>query len=630
MRVKVKGQDIISEKELNETFDTMYSLSKEKDEPFYNLIELAKNKQTILTAIHNIKSNKGSKTAGIDKKVINYYLQMDFGKLATLVRESIDNYNPSPVRRQYIPKSNGKKRSLGIPTMIDRIIQEIIKISIEPILEAKFFEHSYGFRPYRSAEHAIARIIDLVNRNKNYYVVEGDIEGFFDNINHNKLIELLWNMGIKDKRVLSMIKKMLKAGVMEDDKLYKTDMGTPQGGIISPLLANVYLNGFDHLIAKEWEYHLGNGTQFNQPYNVYRHLRKGGHEPCWLVRYADDWVILCETQERAERILNVADKYLKNVLKLNLSKEKTIITNIRGKRAKFLGFEIMAEKARLKDKIVGKALPNIQKLNDKVSEILEDVNKLKLLKNNYDRVARIELINSKIVGIGNYYSIGNSTYLYARLDGRLDYRAYKTFRLIYGKNNVGNMKYEASKVNNRINRHKGINTKIYAINVDGVLIGLTRFGFTKSKKALNFNQTITPYTPEGRKLYEARTQVKLKLNRPTVYTVKDLEYIALHQVMPRRRSDKFYNFEYMMNREYAYNRDKGKCKCCNTEVTSFNVHCHHIDKFLPMDKVNKVANLATICKDCHKAIHNKNLSVNKASVMKKINKYREKLIKLTP
>lgn len=189
--MKVKGQDIISEKELNETLDTMYSLSKEKAEPFYNLIELVKNKQTILTAIHNIKNNKGSKTSGIDRKDINYYLQMDFDKLVALIRDSIDNYNPLPVRRQYIPKSNGKKRPLGIPTMIDRIIQEIIKISIEPILEAKFFEHSYGFRPYRSAEHAIARIIDLVNKSKNYYVVEGGIEGFFDNINHNKLIELL-------------------------------------------------------------------------------------------------------------------------------------------------------------------------------------------------------------------------------------------------------------------------------------------------------------------------------------------------------------------------------------------------------------------------------------------------------
>jgi len=233
MGMKVKGQGIISEAGLNNLLDNMYALSRKRDEPFYNLVELAMNRQVILTAIHNIKSNKGSKTAGIDKKDIDVYLQMDFEKLVSLINKTLSNYNPLPVRRQYIPKSNGRRRALGIPTMLDRVIQEIVKITIEPILEAKFFKHSYGFRPYRSAEHAIARIIDLVRRGKNYYIVEGDIEGFFDNINHNKLIELLWNMGIRDKRMLAIIKKMLKAGVMEDDKSYKTDMGTPQGGIIS-------------------------------------------------------------------------------------------------------------------------------------------------------------------------------------------------------------------------------------------------------------------------------------------------------------------------------------------------------------------------------------------------------------
>ncbi|MEY9971946.1 RNA-directed DNA polymerase [Lysinibacillus sp. RC46] len=625
--MKVKGQGIISEAGLNNLLDNMYALSRKRDEPFYNLVELAMNRQVILTAIHNIKSNKGSKTAGIDKKDIDVYLQMDFEKLVSLINKTLSNYNPLPVRRKYIPKSNGRRRALGIPTMLDRVIQEIVKITIEPILEAKFFKHSYGFRPYRSAEHAIARIIDLVRRGKNYYIVEGDIEGFFDNINHNKLIELLWNMGIRDKRMLAIIKKMLKAGVMEDDKSYKTDMGTPQGGIISPLLANVYLNGLDHLIADEWENHLGKGTISGNHRNIHRHLRYGGHEPCWFVRYADDWVILCDSMDRAERILKKADKYLNHVLKLKLSQEKTLITDIRKNRARFLGFEIMAEKARMRDIVVGKAIPNIKKLDEKVAEVLKDVNKLKLFKNDYDRAVSIEKINAKIVGIGNYYAISNYSYLFRKLDGRLDYRTFKTFRNIYGKDKVEAMRFEAEQVRNRIDRHKGIKTKVYAVNVDDVNIGLTRFSFTKSRKAMNFNQNITPYTAEGRKINEIRSKTKLKLDRPTIYNVNDLEFVALHQIKPSKKSDKLYNFEYMMNREYAYNRDKGKCKCCKVVVAGFNVHCHHINKFLPMEKINKVMNLATICKGCHSVIHNKNLSVVDASVMKKINKYRDKLTK---
>lgn len=622
--MKVKGQEIGSEQELISTLDTMYDLSKSGDEPFYNLIELMTNEQTILSAIHNIKSNKGSKTVGVDDKDINYYLQMPKRKLIGLVRRTIDDYNPLPVRREYIPKSNGKERPLGIPTMLDRIIQEITRIVLEPIVEAKFFKHSYGFRPYRSTEHAIARVIDLIRRNNFYYVIEGDIKSFFDNINHNKLIEIMWGMGIKDKRFLLIIKKMLKAGIMDDGKYYESELGTPQGGIISPVLANIYLNGFDWLIAELWEEHYASSRVSEK--NNYRFLRNGGHTPCWLVRYADDWVILCDSQEKAENVLNIADKYLKHILKLELSAEKTVITDVRKKPIKFLGFDIIAEKARMKDITVGKAIPNRKKLIDKVNEILKEINKLQIFKNDYDRVAHIELINSKIVGISNYYSIGNASFLMKKHDAKIDYRAFKTFRKIYG-NDWKNLRLPAKELNNRVNRHKDKNTQVYFIQVDNVNIGLTRFGFTASRKALNYNQNMTPYTAKGRGLYEKVSGTKLRLLRPTVYNVEDLKLTALHQLFPQKKHDTLYNFEYMMNREYAFNRDKGKCKCCKQPVASFNVHCHHINPYLPSDKVNKVMNFATICKSCHMIIHDKSLSIKDAKTMKKIEKYREILTK---
>lgn len=623
-QMKVKGHEVRNEAQLLSTLDEIYHTSKHNNEPFYNLVELMCNEQTIITAIHNIKSNKGSKTAGIDAKDVNYYLQMEKGKLVKLIHEAIANYNPQPVRRVYIPKANGDKRPLGIPTMLDRIVQELARIVLEPIAEGKFFGHSYGFRPYRGADHAIARMIDLINRHNYYYAIEGDIKGFFDNINHNKLIEIMWSMGIKDKRYLSIIKKMLKAGIMEENKTYTSELGTPQGGIISPILANIYLNGFDWLIANMWETH-PTAVERMQPKNKGRFLRQHNHQPCWLIRYADDWIILCDSRENAERVLTKADKYFKHVLHLELSKEKTLITDVREIPAKFLGFEIVAEKARMKDKIVGKAIPNRKKLYQKVDEVAKEINKLKLFKNDYDRAAHIELINSKIVGISNYYKIGNCTFLFKKADWRLDNRAYKTFTKMYGDKDWTKLRKPAKELDNRRDRHTKKGTQVYFVRVDDVDIGLTRLSFTPSTKALNFNQHMTPYTKFGRELYEAKIGKKLKLARPTVYNPEDLAYIALHQLVPKRVSDRLYNFEFIMNREYAYNRDKGQCKACKNPVTGHTIQCHHIRPYLPPDEVNKVANLATLCKHCHKAVHNDNIIISDAKITKRVEKYRDLL-----
>jgi len=285
--MEVKKRDIKSEKDLQNILDEMYLLSKEGNEPYYDLIELMTNRETIITAIHNIKANKGKYTAGIDNKVIDDFLHMDERKLLNIIRTTIGSYNPSPVRRVYIDKQNGKKRPLGIPTIIDRIVQELARITLEPIAEGKFYEYSYGFRPYRSTEHAVAEILERIRRSKTYWVIEGDIKSFFDNINHNKLIEILWGIGIKDKRFLMIIKKMLKAGIMEKDKFTDSEVGTPQGGIISPLLANIYLNNFDWMIAKLYQQHPARYT-VNDPERKGLSKVQKCHRKCHLIRYADD------------------------------------------------------------------------------------------------------------------------------------------------------------------------------------------------------------------------------------------------------------------------------------------------------------------------------------------------------
>jgi RNA-directed DNA polymerase len=248
-----------TESGLKQNLDFIYARSEE-GKGFHGLIEVISNPITITTAIHNIKSNKGSHTAGLDNKNINYYLQMSCEKLIGLVQKSIENYNPKPVRRVYIDKGNGKMRPLGIPTMLDRIIQECIRIVLEPIVEAKFYPHSYGFRPLRDCKDAITyaeNIIKVNRKDKPIYAIEGDIKGFFDNINHHKLLKTLQEIGVYDKRVLMIIKKMLKAGYFEGE-IHETELGTPQGGILSPLLANVYLNNFDWTI---WHHREGKNAQ---------------------------------------------------------------------------------------------------------------------------------------------------------------------------------------------------------------------------------------------------------------------------------------------------------------------------------------------------------------------------------
>jgi len=228
-----------SEKDLQSILDYLYATTKQAIEnsklpKFKNLLELVKSEITIVTAIHNIKSNHGSKTAGTDGVIMPDTLQNQYPEVIKMVRDALDDYNPHLLRRVWIPKpGKDEKRPLGIPAVIDRIVQEVLRIIIEPIMEAQFFKHSYGFRPMRDAHMALERTTNICHKTGYHWIIEGDIKGCFDNINHTKLIKQLWHMGIRDRRILMIIKKMLKAGVMNE--LTTTKLGTPQGGLCKAL-----------------------------------------------------------------------------------------------------------------------------------------------------------------------------------------------------------------------------------------------------------------------------------------------------------------------------------------------------------------------------------------------------------
>lgn len=612
---------------LKQLLDFLYDRSKQGVK-FTGLMEIVSHEVTIVTAIHNIKSNKGSKTSGVDKIKMDRYLQMPKEEVIALIQQTFRMYRPKPAKRVYIDKSNGKKRPLGIPTILDRIIQECIRIVIEPICEAQFYPHSYGFRPYRAQKHAVRDIINVINAttkspDQPVWAVEGDIKGCFDNINHRLLLQKLWRMGIHDKRLIKMIELMLKSGYIEYDIFKNSNIGTMQGGIISPLLANVYLNDFDWYLGRKY---YNPHRQCKYKYNDSRRLKWMGINPSYNFRYADDWVILTSTQQEAERLKNELTKYFKYKMKLELSQEKTKVTDLRTNGIHFLGFVIKAEKSRRtpasnKQHFVGKPYPDMKRLTKKIKTLCKEIRDIRTYFEVNMRAAQIQYINSVIMGIAEYLSPSICSHAYHAIDRRVNNSAFSTWKRMYPKS-YNTYQIPLKQLSNLPHRHNGYESKTFAVPIEGKWFGITFAFITHSKYEMKpFNQKMTPYTAEGRRIYvQYRTKHKpLPCSRPSVNTSNDIRF----SVYAKGK----YNFEYFMNREYAFNRDKGKCKCCKIELSgNTEKHCHHVDNKLPMNKINKVSNLVWVCKKCHRMIHNSPIPENTdLKIVKKIEKYRNKL-----
>ncbi len=281
-------------------------------------------KQAYLT----VKSNAGSETAGVDGETISDFAD-DAETLESNIRDlsqqlDSETYRPDPTRRVYIPKGNGEKRPLSIPTVRDRIVQEALRMLLEPVYESDFTTHSFGFRPGRSTHDAIDVVQRCFTRLGAYkpWVIDADIKGFFDNVDHVTLIQILEDR-ITQKKVRSLIWRFLKAGVMESGRQMESLAGTPQGGILSPLLANIYLNELDHAVKSFTE---------ETP-------RGEGH---WTyVRYADDFLLLTSGhEEEAKEKKQWVDDYVGDALDLSLNREKTQILHAENGGMEFLGYRI--------------------------------------------------------------------------------------------------------------------------------------------------------------------------------------------------------------------------------------------------------------------------------------------------
>jgi len=299
---------------------------------FGDLYALVCRADWLRLAHDHVARNAGSRTAGCDginMREFDENLEDNLRKLGEDLQSG--TFEPYPVRRVYIPKTNGKMRPLGIPSIRDRIVQEAVRMALEPIFEAGFSQYSYGFRPNRCTMDAIKLIwFSTTEQRKAFWVVEGDISSYFDTISHRKLMKLLGRR-IADEKCLDLIWKFLRAGVMERRLFKDTKLGTPQGGIISPLLANVYLHELDQF--------MGPRTYGVSPWGKTKR-RKQGLGNLVYVRYADDFVILSNgTRAEAEAIRQEVHDFLRGTLRLTLSMEKTKITHLND-GFDFLGFHL--------------------------------------------------------------------------------------------------------------------------------------------------------------------------------------------------------------------------------------------------------------------------------------------------
>jgi group II intron reverse transcriptase/maturase len=501
-------------------------------------------KEWMLQAMWNVLHNQGAETAGVDGKVKTTYYDVKTGSLTSAAIRQVEeicqslsdgSYHPQPVKRVYIPKANGKTRPIGIATLDDRIVQEAIRMAIEPIYESDFLNCSYGFRPNRRTMDAVSVCYRLISADKKYYwIIAGDIKECFSSIDRKILMKLL-RARIADRRLTDTIYKFLKAGYQENGVTYKPEVGMPQGAIISPILANAYLHEFDKWWSVNFDLQ-GKGKETRRRKHLGNFI---------LVRYCDDFIILSNGSKQAtEAMKDKIAEFLRDVLRLELSQEKTTITHVT-EGFDFLGFHIRKHKSR-NGVIIIPTKSNVQSVKDKIAGLLDR------RKHEYAVVNMIRALSPIVRGWANYYRFVNSYSTFHDLDFYLRCKFLKWYR---GKYHLPLQK--------------------------GTREGLK---WTDKKEPIHLYQF---------------TEVKVERYR---WERKSNPYLEMK--VRRMRDNPFPKLDWYGNAKrdadlqiQCFQRDQGVCQVCMGCKT--NLLAHHT---IPLSEGGEdtLDNLTTVCEDCHR------------------------------
>lgn len=571
--------------DMQKVFDSLYAASKNGNN-FYKLLEIIGSEENIRLAYRNLKTNSGSNTAGTDGKTIEDIKTLTDKEVIDTVRIMLDDFIPSSVRRVFIPKpGSDKKRPLGIPCIWDRLVQQCILQVLEPICEPKFHNHSYGFRPNRGADHAISRTVSMVNMFRHYYCVDVDIKGFFDNVDHGKLLKQIWTLGIRDKRLICIISKILKSEIEGEGIPTK---GTPQGGIISPLLSLIVLNELDWWVSDQWETYqpkrFSNKKSFYSYARNYTNLKDG-----FIVRYADDFKIMCRTYDEAQRWYYATADFLKTRLKLDISPEKSKVVNMKKNSSTYLGFKIKVvpkgktrygfiAKTDMSDKAIRKAKTN---LKAKIINIQKHTSYI-----------AIENYNSAVRGIQNYYSI--ATNVYNNLTD-VSYALLPTIRIRL-RDISKTVPFRETDIEFQ-RKATGIrdDTKIVKIGSQ-TLLPITA---VRHRSPMNFSQDTTNYTAKGREKIHSNLE-----------KVTELEFEAL-----ARGRDPNESVEFNDNRISAFVVQQGNCYITGQKLNANDMKCF---RKMPLIQggTNKHGNIAFVEPRVFDLIFNDNINEAKIQLAK--------------
>ena len=576
------------------------------DEVFTKLFRYLLRPDIYYTAFHNLYANNGAATKGVNDDTADSFSEDKVSKIIEVLRNG--TYKPKPVRRTYIKKKNGKQRPLGLPTFTDKLIQDVIRMILQAIYEPIFSNYSHGFRPGRSCHTALAQLKHEFIGAK--WFVEGDIKGCFDNIDHSVLINIIGKK-IKDVRFLNLIRNFLKAGYMEDWKYYGTYSGSPQGGIISPILANIYLNELDKFVEK-----LKKSFDTQTPYTLtpqYKKLqskrastkkridrREAGEErdkliayyieigkemrniPAKLckkkklkyVRYADDFLIAVNgNKQDCEWIKAQLTEFICGTLKMELSQEKTLITHS-STCARFLGYDVRVRRSQevkpwknSKQRTLNNTVELLIPFKDKIEKYLFSKKVVKQRADNgkLEPVARVDLtrhtdleivtvFDSELRGLCNYYYLASNYRNMNYFSYLMEYSCLKTLAW----------------------KHKCKLSKIY----DKYRIGAKRWGVSYETKA-------------GKKIRKLT-----KFNEIDGKKCEDIMPIIVTIVTKGRTT--------IDSRLKAH-----KCELCGYEGTDRKYEVHHINKVKNLKgkepwevvMIAKRRKTMVVCYDCHQKIH---------------------------